>query len=85
MTSALRIATRAIACIAVLGLAGCASTTPTREVLHKYAADYRVIFVGDASMSPLELLEPGGSIEGWNEESGMVWLQRVLATWPRTV
>ena len=60
-------------------------TTPTREVLHKYPSDYRVIFVGDASMSPLELLEPGGSIEGWNDESGMVWLQRVLATWPRTV
>jgi uncharacterized protein len=44
-----------------------------------------VIFVGDASMSPLELIEPGGSIEGWNEESGMVWLQRVIATWPRSV
>ena len=60
-------------------------TTPTQELLHKYPADYRVIFVGDASMSPLELLEPGGSIEHWNEESGLVWLQRVLRTWPRCV
>ena len=59
--------------------------TPTRELLHKYSADYRVIFVGDASMSPLELLEPGGSIEHQNEESGVVWLQRVLRTWPRAV
>ena len=62
-----------------------AETTPTRELLHKYSADYRVIFVGDASMSPLELLEPGGSIEHFNEESGVVWLNRVLATWPRSV
>ncbi len=60
-------------------------TTPTRELLHKYSSDYRVIFVGDASMSPLELLEPGGSIEHHNEESGVVWLQRVLSTWPRAV
>lgn len=60
-------------------------STPTSEVLHKYPADYRVIFVGDASMSPLELIEPGGSVEGWNEEAGRVWLQRVLATWPRCV
>jgi len=62
-----------------------AESTPTRELIHKYSADYRVIFVGDASMSPLELLEPGGSIEHFNEESGVVWLGRVLATWPRTV
>ena len=60
-------------------------STPTRELLHKYSADYRVIFVGDASMSPLELLEPGGSIEHFNEESGVVWLNRVLTTWPRAV
>ncbi len=60
-------------------------STPTRELLHKYSADYRVIFVGDASMSPLELLEPGGSIEHFNEESGVVWLGRVLTTWPRAV
>mgnify|MGYP007013255656 CR=1 FL=1 len=57
----------------------------THDVLHRYGGDYKLVFVGDASMSPLELIEPGGSIEHWNEESGMVWLQRVLATWPRTV
>jgi hypothetical protein len=60
-------------------------TTPTQDLLHKYPADYRVIFIGDASMSPLELLEPGGSVEHWNEEAGSVWLQRVLQTWPRCV
>jgi hypothetical protein len=58
-------------------------STPTAELIRKYNADYRVIFVGDASMSPLELLEPGGSIEHWNEESGQVWLQRVAQHWHR--
>ncbi|MDJ0976564.1 MAG: VWA domain-containing protein [Planctomycetota bacterium] len=60
-------------------------TIPTREVLRTYGPDYRVIFVGDASMSPYEITEPGGSVEHWNEESGDVWLRRVLATWDRVL
>ena len=52
--------------------------TPTWEVLHTYPADYKLILVGDASMSPYELTYPGGSVEHWNEEAGQVWLTRLL-------
>jgi len=48
--------------------------TPTFDVLHKYAHDYKLIFVGDATMSPYEIAYPGGSIEHNNEETGAVWL-----------
>ncbi|MBA4739861.1 MAG: VWA domain-containing protein [Burkholderiales bacterium] len=48
------------------------------QILHKYAADYKVIVVGDATMSPYEITYPGGSVEHFNEESGAVWLKRVL-------
>ena len=58
---------------------------PTYDVLNKYGHDYKVIFVGDASMSPYEIAYPGGSVEHWNEEAGIVWLQRVLAQWPNAV
>ncbi len=58
---------------------------PTYDVLHKYGHDYKVIFVGDASMSPYEIAYPGGSVEHWNAESGHAWLQRVLAQWPNAV
>ena len=47
------------------------------DILHKYSADYKVIFVGDASMSPYEIVQPGGSVEHWNEESGEVWMRRL--------
>ena len=47
--------------------------------------DHRVIFVGDATMSPYEILQPGGSIEYDNQEAGSVWLQRVLTTYRKTV
>jgi uncharacterized protein with von Willebrand factor type A (vWA) domain len=50
----------------------------TYDVLHTYPHDYKVIFVGDASMSPYEIVYPGGSVEHWNEEPGNVWMQRVL-------
>ncbi len=50
---------------------------PTWDILHKYSSDYRVIFVGDASMSPYEIAQPGGSVEHWNDEAGSVWMQRV--------
>ncbi|MDV6228541.1 VWA domain-containing protein [Nitratireductor aquimarinus] len=59
--------------------------TPTFDVLHKYGPDYKVIFVGDASMSPYEIAYPGGSVEHWNEEAGHVWLNRVLQQWPNAV
>ena len=50
---------------------------PTWDVLHKFPADYKVIFVGDATMSPYEITYPGGSVEHWNEEPGAIWLERV--------
>jgi uncharacterized protein with von Willebrand factor type A (vWA) domain len=58
---------------------------PTWQVLHKYPSDYKVIFVGDASMSPYEIAQPGGSVEHWNEEAGAVWLERVARTYRRSV
>jgi uncharacterized protein len=60
-------------------------TTPTFHVLHTYPHDYKVIFVGDAAMSPYEIVAPGGSVEHFNEEAGQVWMQRVLATYPSCV
>jgi hypothetical protein len=51
--------------------------TPTWQVLHTYPHDYKVIFVGDASMSPYEITVPGGAVEYFNEEPGAVWLSRV--------
>lgn len=59
--------------------------TPTWDVLHKYPQDYKVIFVGDASMSPYEITYAGGSIEHWNEEAGAVWLKRVFDTYKSCV
>lgn len=58
---------------------------PTTEVLHKYSADYKLIFVGDASMSPYEVAYAGGSVEHWNEEPGALWLQRLLSTYPKAI
>ncbi|HEX8055897.1 MAG TPA: VWA domain-containing protein, partial [Novosphingobium sp.] len=59
--------------------------TPTWDVLHKYGHDYKVIFVGDAAMSPYEISHPGGSVEHFNEEAGATWLQRVQHIYPATV
>ncbi|WP_425052464.1 vWA domain-containing protein [Psychromarinibacter sp. S121] len=56
--------------------------TPTQDVLNTYGSDYKCIFVGDASMSPYEILHPGGANEHWNPEAGSVWLDRALAQWP---
>jgi len=58
---------------------------PTWQVLHKYPPDYKLIMVGDAAMSPYEITFAGGSAEHWNEESGEVWMKRLLATWARAV
>jgi uncharacterized protein with von Willebrand factor type A (vWA) domain len=58
---------------------------PTFDVLHKFPHDYKVIFVGDATMSPYELTYPGGSVEHWNEEPGAVWLDRCAQIYPHLV
>ena len=55
----------------------------TSDVLHKYGSDYKLIFVGDATMSPYEILQPGGSVEYNNEEPGAEWLQRLTHAFPR--
>ncbi len=59
--------------------------TPTMQVMHTYDSSYKLIFVGDASMSPYEIVQPGGSVEHWNEEAGEVWLRRLLVTYPKAV
>jgi uncharacterized protein with von Willebrand factor type A (vWA) domain len=60
-------------------------TTPTWDVLHTYPHDYKVIFVGDAAMSPYEVMAPGGSVEHFNEETGAAWIERVARTYPACV
>ena len=59
--------------------------TPTWEVLHTYPSDYKVIFVGDASMSPYEITVAGGSVEHMNEEPGAIWLKRIAGVYERSV
>ena len=56
---------------------------PTWDILRKYNKDYKLIFVGDATMSPYEILQPGGSVEYNNEEAGAEWLQRLTHTFPK--
>jgi len=58
---------------------------PTGEITHKYGADYKLIFVGDATMSPYEIVYPGGSVEHRNEEAGAVWIKRLLNTYPKAI
>jgi hypothetical protein len=58
---------------------------PTFDLIHKYGPDYKAVFVGDAAMSPYEIVQPGGSVEHWNQEAGSVWLSRMLAQWPHAV
>ena len=48
------------------------------DIMHKYGHDYKLVFVGDATMSPYEILQPGGSIEYSNDEAGAVWMKRML-------
>ncbi len=55
----------------------------TAEVLRTYAGDYKLILVGDATMSPYEITQPGGSVEHWNPEPGSVWLQRLMKAYPK--
>jgi uncharacterized protein len=56
---------------------------PTWDIIRKYNKDYKLIFVGDATMSPYEILQPGGSVEYSNEEAGAEWLQRLTHAFPR--
>lgn len=58
---------------------------PTWDVLHKYPANYKVIVVGDATMSPYEITYSGGSVEHWNEEPGGLWIQRFVEQYPNFV
>jgi uncharacterized protein with von Willebrand factor type A (vWA) domain len=62
-----------------------AERIPTLDIAHKYGADYKLIFVGDATMSPYEIAYPGGSVEHWNEEPGSVWIKRLLHTYSKSI
>ena len=59
--------------------------TDTWDLLHTYSNDYRVIFVGDATMSPYEISSVGGSVEHWNEESGETWMRRITDTFEKVI
>ena len=54
-------------------------------MLHTYSADYKLILMGDATMSPYEIAHSGGSVEHWNEESGETWMRRLVRTYPNVV
>ncbi len=58
---------------------------PTLDVIHTFGRDYKLIFVGDATMSPHEIAYPGGSIEYFNEEAGAVWISRLLEAYPHAI
>jgi len=58
---------------------------PTTEVLRTFGADHKIVFVGDATMSPYEIMAVGGSVEHWNEEAGATWMARILAAYPHAV
>jgi uncharacterized protein with von Willebrand factor type A (vWA) domain len=60
------------------------SEIPTEQVMRTHGPDTRLIFVGDATMSPYEIIQPGGSVEHWNDEAGAVWMQRLTAHYRRT-
>jgi uncharacterized protein with von Willebrand factor type A (vWA) domain len=62
-----------------------AERIPTAEITHKYGPDYKLIFVGDATMSPYEIVYAGGSVEHWNEEPGAVWIKRLLNVYPKSI
>ena len=58
---------------------------PTWDIIRKYNKEYKLIFVGDATMSPYEILQPGGSVEYHNEEAGLEWLGRLTQAFPKFV
>ncbi|HIE49171.1 MAG TPA: VWA domain-containing protein [Gammaproteobacteria bacterium] len=57
----------------------------TEDIIHKYSADYKIIFVGDATMAPYEITNPGGSIEHWNEDSGALWMKRLVDVYEKVI
>jgi len=57
----------------------------TLDLTHKYGADYKLVLVGDATMSPYEIVYAGGSVEHWNNEPGAVWIKRLLNTYPKAI
>lgn len=57
----------------------------TSDITHKYGPDYKLVFVGDATMSPYEIVYAGGSVEHWNEEPGAVWIKRLLRVYPKAI
>ena len=57
----------------------------TEDIIHKYSADYKIIFVGDATMAPYEITNPGGSIEHWNAEAGALWMKRMVGIYDKLV
>ena len=57
----------------------------TEDLLHKYSADYKIIFIGDATMAPYEITNPGGSIEHWNEEAGALWMKRMVGVYDKVI
>jgi uncharacterized protein with von Willebrand factor type A (vWA) domain len=59
--------------------------TSTLDLTHTYGSDYKLVFVGDATMSPYEIVYPGGSVEHWNDEPGAIWMQRLLRTYPKAI
>lgn len=62
-----------------------AERVSTLDITHKYPADYKLVFVGDATMSPYEIVSAGGSVEHWNDEPGAIWMQRLLNTYPKAI
>jgi hypothetical protein len=58
-----------------------ANVVSTYDLIHTYASDCRVVFVGDAAMSPYEITTPGGAVDRWNDEAGAVWMQRIISTY----
>ena len=59
--------------------------TATLDIVHTYASDYKLVFVGDATMSPYEIAYAGGSVEHWNEEPGAAWIKRLLNTYSKAI
>ena len=57
----------------------------TEDIMRTYSSDYRVIFVGDATMAPYEITNPGGSIEHWNEEAGALWMKRMTEVYEKVI
>ncbi|HQU02456.1 MAG TPA: VWA domain-containing protein, partial [Acetobacteraceae bacterium] len=57
----------------------------TFDVLNTYDQNWKLIFIGDAAMSPYEIIQPGGAVSSWNAESGRVWIQRLVAHFPKSI